>query len=74
MSESPEQLLKCLRWEPDMLVTNHFEERVWLREAFNKSNIRCGITECCFEEDPCKWHLTLSKTTLSTPAIINTQH
>ena len=53
-------LLKPLQWGPDMVITNHFGERVWLKEAFNRSGKRAGITDCCPESAPCPWHKALA--------------
>lgn len=54
-------LLKALRWREDMLITNDFGERVWLAPCFDKDGNRIGITDCCFEEDPCAWHKSVAE-------------
>lgn len=61
MIEDAESLLRTLRWQEDMLVTNHDGERVWLKPAFNEKNIRIGITDCCPAESPCEWHLAIAE-------------
>ena len=53
--ESADALLASLRWDEDMLVTNHFGERVWLKPCFDGAT-RIGITDCCHAADPCDWH------------------
>lgn len=53
MAETP--ALRELRWRPDQVVTNHFGQRVWLRERFQGEQ-QIGITDCCFADDPCEWH------------------
>ena len=59
--ENHERLLESLRWKEDMLVTNAFGERVWLRPLFDEnSKKRIGITDCCEETFPCKWHAAIS--------------
>ena len=50
-----EELLRQLRWKEDMLITNDFGELVWLKPLFVDGK-RIGITDCCFEEEPCEWH------------------
>lgn len=50
----PRELLNSLRWKADQLITNHFGERVWLKQ------IDGGITECCPEEAPCAHHARLT--------------
>ena len=49
-------LLDSLRWREDMLITNHFGERVWLGVATDEQGRRIGITDCCFESEPCEHH------------------
>lgn len=51
--------LEAHRWKEDMVVTNPFQERVWLKALFEDSR-RIGVTDCCPESDPCDWHGTLS--------------
>jgi hypothetical protein len=48
--------LESLRWKEDMLVTNHFGERVFLTAAYNDDGERIGITDCCLAEAPCDKH------------------
>ena len=48
-------LLDALRWHEDMVVTNDFDERVWLKPLIVDGK-RIGITDCCFESDPCPRH------------------
>jgi hypothetical protein len=56
-----EQLLESLRWHADMLVTNDFDERVWLKPLIVDGK-RIGITDCCFEDNPCDHHKRLAAT------------
>lgn len=61
---TPEQreakaLLQSLRWTEGMVITNYEGERVWLGPALNSKGERSGITDCCFEDDPCEHHKTL---------------
>ena len=60
ISEDPISRLNSSRWKEDMLVTNHFGERVWLKRECPASLIDVYpngyITECCAEESPCKHH------------------
>ncbi len=51
-----EKVLTNLRWKEDMLITNHFGERVWLGPCYNTKGKRIGITDCCFEDNPCSKH------------------
>ena len=62
-----ERTLEGLRWKADMLVTNDFGERVWLKPLFVDEHYRTvdentpgarriGITDCCFENAPCYRH------------------
>jgi hypothetical protein len=53
---SVQALLDSLRWEADMVITNHEGERVWLTECHNESGVQIGITDCCFAADPCDYH------------------
>lgn len=50
-----ENLLESLRWKEDMLVTNPFGERAWLKPLY-RDGVRVGITDCCEEEYPCERH------------------
>jgi hypothetical protein len=50
------ELLASLRWDADMLVTNPFNEQVWLKPCYDESGKRIGITDCCPEEAPCGRH------------------
>jgi hypothetical protein len=59
MIDDPETLLKDLRWDVDMVVTNPFGERVWLKAAIDNGK-RIGITECCPEHDPCPHHAAIA--------------
>lgn len=47
-------LRASLCWHSDMVIENHFGERVWLR------NIPGGITDCCLASQPCDYHCTLT--------------
>jgi hypothetical protein len=49
------EFLESLRWKEDMLVTNHFGDRVWLKPCIQDGK-RIGITDCCFAEEPCERH------------------
>lgn len=62
-----ELLLSALRWKENMVVTNDFDERVWLRPLLDKERKRIGITDCCFESDPCERHLRMSKESAPCP-------
>ena len=62
----PEALLEALRWKADMVITNHDGDRVWLKECFSEGK-RIGITDCCFETDPCDWHRALRPQVQHTP-------
>lgn len=55
----PKELLASLRWDVDSLITNHFDERVWLK-AMMVDGVRVGITDCCFEDEPCEHHAKLA--------------
>jgi len=48
-------LLDAMRWHADMVVTNDFDERVWLKPLIVDGK-RIGITDCCFETNPCPRH------------------
>ncbi len=50
------QILEALRWDVDMVVTNHDGERVWLKPALDETGKRIGITDCCPAADPCERH------------------
>lgn len=50
-----EEILKAMRWKADMVITNPFGERVWLKRRFNPN----GLTDCCLESDPCAHHAAL---------------
>ena len=52
--------LRALRWRADDLITNDFGERVWLRPLL-ANGVRIGITDCCFEDDPCHRHASLAE-------------
>jgi len=56
-----QQLLESLRWKADMVIINHDGERVWLKECFNQSGKKIGITDCCPEVFPCEWHAVLAR-------------
>lgn len=53
-------VLKALRWKPDMVVVNDFGETVWLKECYHEGK-RIGITDCCEAADPCDWHKALAE-------------
>ena len=53
-----EKIIDFLQWKEDMLVTNDFGERVWLGPCYDEDGKRIGITDCCFEDDPCPHHNT----------------
>ncbi len=48
--DDPGALLNNLRWRADMIVTNPFGERVWLK------SIEGGVTDCCPVDAPCERH------------------
>jgi hypothetical protein len=56
--EEAATLLDALRWHEDMVVTNDFDERMWLKPLIVNGK-RIGITDCCFESDPCPRHRAL---------------
>lgn len=63
----PHEELKSLRWREDMIVTNDFGERVWLKPLLvneryeeDPNGRRIGITDCCFADDPCLRHAALA--------------
>jgi hypothetical protein len=58
--EESKMLLKSLRWEKDMIVVTAFDEKVWLKDLYDGEKL-LGITECCYSDDPCEYHLELSK-------------
>ena len=60
MTNNAKDLLESLRWGPDMVITNHEGERVWLTEHFDKNGKRDGITDCCEEALPCDYHAVLA--------------
>lgn len=51
---NPKELLTSLRWRSDMIITDHFGERVWL------TNCPGGITDCCLASDPCDYHARIT--------------
>lgn len=54
------EILNGLRWKADMLVTNHDGVRVWLKPYVDReTGKRIGITDCCFEREPCPRHLAI---------------
>ena len=57
-------LLESLRWKADGLITNHFGERVWLKEVAATATVIRHITDCCFEDDPCERHRAMQKAVL----------
>ena len=60
MSAEPwdiEAELSSLRWRADIIVTNPFGERVWLRSLRPEEGR--GITDCCPEDMPCARHASL---------------
>lgn len=40
--------------QDDEPTTNHFNERVWLKQVFGPPYNH--VTECCHGECPCDWH------------------
>lgn len=58
--EEAKLLLKALRWDVDMVITNYDGERVWLGPCLNSEGKRIGITDCCLERDPCAHHRALA--------------
>lgn len=52
---NPARELQSLRWTEDSLVTNPFGARVFLKAVIVKGK-RIGITDCCFEDEPCERH------------------
>jgi hypothetical protein len=64
--ENAEAIRQSLSWRADMLVTNDFGERVWLKPLLvneryeeDPNGRRIGITDCCFEDVPCEHHAAL---------------
>ena len=53
---NPSEELRQLRWKEDMLITNDFGERVWLKPCIVDGK-RVGITDCCPEDNPCEHHI-----------------
>lgn len=54
MPDDTQDLLDSLRWKADQIITNHFGERVWLKQ------IEHGLADCCFADDPCEHHARLT--------------
>ena len=50
----PDALLDALRWKADQIITNHFGERVWLKQSPH------GLTDCCPVDAPCDHHVKLT--------------
>ena len=59
----PAAELKSLRWDIDMVVTNHEGERVWLGPCLDSNGKRIGITDCCPEDGPCEHHAAIVRKT-----------
>jgi hypothetical protein len=57
--DEAKELLAALRWQKDMLVTNPFGERVWLKPCI-VDGVRYGITDCCSEDEPCERHQAMA--------------
>lgn len=53
-----EHALRAARWDVDDLVTNHFGDRVWLKAIIDDGK-QTGITDCCFESEPCEHHAAI---------------
>ena len=51
--------LASLRWRANMVVVNHFGERVWLKPLFDAKGRLLGITDCCLENEPCSRHAAI---------------
>ena len=48
------EIMEALSWRADQIITNHFGERVWLRQSDARS-----ITDCCLVVAPCEYHARL---------------
>ena len=57
-------LLDAMRWHADMVVTNAFGERVWLKPMIVDGK-RIGITDCCCAAFPCDRHREVANQVLS---------
>ena len=55
MEDINKVMLDDMRWGPDMVILNYDNERVWLKQ------IEGGITDCCFEEEPCEHHAAVAQ-------------
>jgi hypothetical protein len=58
---SAQVLLESLRWDVDSLITNHEDERVWLKACLDADGKRIGITDCCYADDPCPHHAAIAE-------------
>lgn len=47
-------VLESLRWKPDTVIVNHFQEKVWLKQMPGY------ITDCCPFESPCARHQAMN--------------
>jgi hypothetical protein len=48
----------------DLITTpqvNHFGERVWLKPCLSETGVRLGVTDCCFQDEPCAEHAALER-------------
>ncbi len=62
-SQNAKDLLRSLRWDVDMVITNYDGERVWLGPSFDAKGQRNGITDCCPEAKPCDHHANVARRT-----------
>lgn len=63
---NPQQELGGLRWKEDMRVVSHFGDLIWLKPHYMAGR-RIGITDCCFDDDPCPRHAALARSAEEAP-------
>lgn len=53
-----ERILQTLRYGPDQIIVNPFDEQVWLA-SFTTPRGQRGLTDCCLTSAPCAYHEAL---------------
>lgn len=56
--DNPDHTLQTLRYGPDQIIVNPFDELVWL--AAFESGGTSGITDCCLVAEPCNYHRAIA--------------
>lgn len=52
-------MLETLRYGPDQIIVNPFDEQVWLAGYAIEGYVQQGLVDCCLTEAPCNYHAAI---------------